>query len=125
MRKCPHCNGNLVAHSGINEGFFHCNQCGCCFDGETKDLRKGSMACAPANAMAASLDQTALTNRIAELEAQLNTHPAVARVEELEKMLVEREAAEAAAKVPAVVTDEPKTAASTPVTTRLDAGAKA
>jgi hypothetical protein len=46
LRTCPHCKGELVAHEGTKDGYYHCNDCGCCLsaDGE---LRDGHPACRP------------------------------------------------------------------------------
>lgn len=30
--KCPHCKAQTIAHEGAKEGYFHCNNCGCCLD---------------------------------------------------------------------------------------------
>lgn len=52
---CPHCGNQLVAHKGVNTGFFHCNSCGCCFDANGGQ-REGHPVCAlAANALNARL----------------------------------------------------------------------
>lgn len=53
---CPHCQSDLLAHSGANPhtvGAMHCNTCGCCFvDGE---LRPGTLACKIADGVGSPL----------------------------------------------------------------------
>ena len=65
---CPHCKAGLHAHGGVNEGFHHCNSCGCCFD-EKGNLREGNTLCSIAAGKQAAVDQSQLLNRIAVLEA--------------------------------------------------------
>lgn len=57
MTKCPHCKGAMVAHEGTKQGFFHCNQCGCCMN-EKEELYPGSSICR---------DQAAALNKESEL----------------------------------------------------------
>lgn len=47
VTNCPHCESSLSPHGGVNEGFTHCNSCGCCFVEATGELRPGSQACNP------------------------------------------------------------------------------
>lgn len=54
-KKCEHCKGELVAHEGSKEGFFHCAECGCCFLDDKSTVRPGHPICreAPADAVVA------------------------------------------------------------------------
>lgn len=69
IMNCPHDKSPLSPHKGINEGFHHCNRCGCCFD-EDSNLRPGSLMCAEASGKQAVYDQSQLLKRISDLESR-------------------------------------------------------
>lgn len=100
VSNCPHCESALVPHGGVNEGFAHCNACGCCFVEDTGALRPGSQICNPqaAELMAKSAVSTdevkELQQRISELELEVK-----AKEEDIEK--ITQEGVVAAAKVTA------------------------
>lgn len=50
---CPHCQAQLVPHEGDNEGFKHCNLCGCCFTAEGEQ-RENHPLCNPLMRVAAA-----------------------------------------------------------------------
>lgn len=87
---CPHDGAVLTAHKGVNEGFFHCNTCGDCFD-EDGNLRAGVAGCAIVTGQAAVLDSTQYLERITELERQLEANPSKQHAATLEKSLEERD----------------------------------
>jgi hypothetical protein len=53
MKKCPHCQAELVDHDTFapkTGGALHCFACGCCFLLDGKTLREGVPICALAQA---------------------------------------------------------------------------
>lgn len=74
---CPHCGSALIPHEGVNEGFAHCNSCGCCFVEATGEQRPGHSVCNPVAAQmmaesAVSSDEVkALVDEISVLKTTL------------------------------------------------------
>lgn len=72
VTNCPHCGSALQPHEGVNEGFAHCNSCGCCFVEATGELRPGSQACNPESAKLMAESATT-TDDVKEMQQEIKT----------------------------------------------------
>lgn len=72
VTNCPHCTSALIPHEGVNDGFAHCNACGCCFVEATGELRPGTQMCNP---IAADLmaQHAVKTEDVQEMEQRIKT----------------------------------------------------
>jgi len=88
IKECPHDEATLQAHKGVNEGLFHCNTCGCCFQ-EDGELREGTSACSGQAAHDAQLESTQLLKKITDLQAEVDAKPKSATAAEVEAAIAE------------------------------------
>lgn len=71
VSNCPHCESTLKPHGGVNEGFTHCNSCGCCFVEATGELRPGNVICNP-KAAELMAQNAVSTDEVDELKEEID-----------------------------------------------------
>lgn len=90
MKVCPHCKAALI---DCGKG-RHCNNCGCCFDSETKNPRVGTSVCLSQDARISQLDNGEMQGSLRAANEELAGAQALLlqrdeRIAELEDALVD------------------------------------